>query len=399
MSCEPAERAIRAILSELQQSELYRSHRVVTHLDATHVLWEGRRYVNFASNDYLGLTHHPRVIRAAADAIAREGAGSAASALVTGYGPTHASAEQHIARWKGTESCVLLPSGYQANHAALQTFAAIGAKTRSGIRFLLDKLCHASLIDAIRAAGADFRIFPHDGIDKVRRLLAQAEPGQLQVVVTESIFSMDGDAADLLAIARLKGEHPFMLLLDEAHASGVYGRAGAGLAEELGLSTHVDVTIVTLSKSIGCAGGAVCGSQVFCDALVNLGRAYIFSTSLAPAMAAAADAAISVMQDEPQRQQRVRQFARQVRQELRDMPWPLAPGDSPVIPLVLGSAAAALKAAEHLISQGLMVIAIRPPSVPKGASRLRITLSSEHTDEEIARLLAVVRELPALLAS
>ena len=203
-------------------------------------------------------------------------------------GPCRKSAgSQAIAAWKGTEAAILLPSGYQANLAAIQTLAAIG-KLTGGARFLVDKLTHASLIDAIRGSGEPFRIFPHNHMAKLKRLLQESDKAALQVVVTESIFSMDGDAADLRAIAELKLEHEFFLLLDEAHATGVYGPAGAGLAAEYGLRQIVDVSILTLSKALGGIGGAVCGSAVFCEALVNYGRAYLFSTGVPAAVAAAA---------------------------------------------------------------------------------------------------------------
>ena len=396
MSAGDWERAVRAVLGELNESHLYRSRRLITPLDATHVSWQGRTYVNFASNNYLGLTHHPRVVHAAEKSLHQDGAGSGASALICGYGPAHASAEQHIARWKGTEAAVLLPSGYQANHAAVQTLAAGAEKSGRGIRFLLDKLCHASLIDAVRGTGMPFRVFPHNNLQKLGRLLEEANPRQIQAVITESIFSMDGDAADLAGLARLKQERPFLLLLDEAHASGVYGPGGAGLTAELGLGSLADVLVVTLSKSIGCVGGAVCGSGVFCEALVNFARAYLYSTNVPAAVAAAADAAISVMEHEPQRQQRVREIARRVRSELGQLGLHIPPGDSPIIPMITGSETAALEAGEALMAEGMLVLAIRPPTVPRGTSRLRVTLSSEHTDEEIAQLICAIRELVAV---
>src|SRR5437588_9486068 len=238
------EQGVRAALAELSESHLYRRRRLITPVSSTHAVWQGREYVNFASNNYLGLTHHTQVVRAAETALSRDGIGSGAAALISGYGPTHASAEQHIARWKGFEACVLLPSGYQANQAAVQTLAAGAQQSGKSVRFLLDKLCHASLIDAVRGTGAAFRVFPHNNLQRLRRLLDQAEgDDQLQIVVTESIFSMDGDAAELEGLARLKQERPFLLLLDEAHATGVYGPAGNGLAAELGVQQAVDVSV------------------------------------------------------------------------------------------------------------------------------------------------------------
>jgi 8-amino-7-oxononanoate synthase len=370
-----------------------RSRRPLVPVSSTHVQIDGVEYVNFASNNYLGLTHHPRLIEAACHVIARDGLGSGAAALITGHTAAHAQAEAAIARWKGCDDAVLLPSGYQANLAAVQTLAALGEKRGGGVRFLVDKLAHASLLDAVRAARAEFRVFPHNGLAKVKRLLADAPADQLQVVLTESIFSMDGDAADLAGLVALKRERPFVLLLDEAHGSGVYGPAGSGFAAEMRLQEHVDVSVVTLSKALGGVGGAVCGSKSFCAALVNYGRAFIYTTGVPPFVAAAALTAIDVMRDEPQRQARVRALARRVREAIGAMGFELQTGDSPIIPVVLGEAERAISASMELVKMGLLVPAVRPPTVAKGSSRLRVTLSSDHTDQEVGKLIAVLDEL------
>lgn len=388
------QRLIANELQGLRESDLFRQRRVVTPLDATHVEIDGRRYVSFASNNYLGVTHHPRVINAARRATERRGAGSGAAGLITGYTDAHASAERALAAWKGAEAAVLLPSGYQANHAVVQTLAALAARA-GGVRFLIDKLAHASLVDAVRGSGAPFRVFPHNGLPKLRRLLEARDVGDaaIQVVVTESIFSMDGDAADLPGLVALKREHSFVLVLDEAHAAGVYGPAGAGLAAEVGLQGEVDVSIATLSKALGCVGGVVCASQLFCEALVNFGRAYLFSTSVPPGVAAAAGAALGVLRDEPARQARVRELARLVRAELASSRLQIPPGDAPIIPVILGDAARALAAAEQLRAVGMLVPAVRPPTVPRNGSRLRVTLSCEHTDDEAKVLVEALRRL------
>jgi 8-amino-7-oxononanoate synthase len=380
------ERWIADELELVRSSDRHRSRQLVRPLDAVHVEIDGRRLVNFASNNYLGLTHHPAVIDALREAATSHGAGSGAAALISGYTPAHASAEGTLARWKGTQAAVLLPSGYQANLAAVQTIAAI-AQGRGGVRFLIDKLCHASLIDAVRATGASFRVFPHNHLTKLERLLGEAGEGTAQAVITESIYSMDGDAADLVGLSALRKRFGFIWLLDEAHATGVYGPSGSGLAAELGVSDAVDVSVVTLSKALGAMGGAVCGSSAFCEALVNLGRAFIFSTNIAPAMAAAAEAAMGVVQREPQRRQRVRELAARVRESLA------MPGDSPIVPVILGTETAAMAAAFRLREWGMLVGAVRPPTVARGSSRLRITLSCEHGDEEVAGLIDAIKSL------
>jgi 8-amino-7-oxononanoate synthase len=224
-------------------------------------------------------------------------------------------------------------------------------------------------------------------------LLDEADADQLQVVVTESIFSMEGDAAKLRELVEMKREKNFALLLDEAHGSGVYGTGGAGYANECGVSGDVGVFVATLSKALGCAGGAICGSQVFIDAVANFGRAYVYSTSVPASAAAACAAAIDVMQREPQRQERVRAISLRVRQELQRAGFDLPPGDSPIIPIIVGDDARAIQLAEQVETEGMLVWPMRPPTVARGSSRVRITLSSEHTDLEVDRLCEVLIQL------
>ncbi len=374
-------------LSRRAEAGLLRSRRIVKPLDAVHVEIDGDRYVNFCSNNYLGLTHHPAVIEAMRRAAYDFGAGAGAAGLISGYMPAHESAESAIAAWKNVEAAILFPSGYQANHAAIQTLAALGNAGAGGIRFLVDKLAHASLIDAVQGSGCPWRVVPHGGLAKLRRLLGEAPADQLQVVVSESIFSMDGDAADLRRLVQFKQDFPFILLLDEAHASGVYGADGAGLAAELGVQSDVDLSIVTFSKSAGSAGGAICSSKQIRDAILNFGRAYIYSTSVPPGVAAAIQASVSIMRAEPQRQQRVRDLAKKVRSGLLGAGWKLPPGDSPIIPLIVNEESRALAMSARLAEKKLLVQAVRPPTVPRGTSRLRVTLSCEHSDSEVDGLL------------
>src|SRR5579862_4434182 len=350
-------------LQRLRDLHLFRSRRVFNPIDATHVECDGKKLIHFCSNDYLGFSHHPRIIRSVQKAVEKFGFGSGAAPLITGYTPAHASFETALAKWKGVESAILLPSGYQANLTAIQTAAAIG-QLQGGVRFLIDKLCHASLIDAVRGTAKPFRVFPHNGIAKLRRLLETAAPGELQVVVTESIFSMDGDAADLAALAELKQEHGFFLVLDEAHATGVYGPGGSGLARELSLQSIVDISVLTLSKAMGGIGGAVCSSRRIGDALINHARAYLFSTAVPAATAVAGETAIEIMQQEPARQARLRDLAKKVRAEMASMGIEIPAGDSPIVPVILGDEKAAIDGAEKLLRHGLLVMPVRPPTVP-----------------------------------
>jgi len=227
-------------------------------------------------------------------------------------------------------------------------------------------------------------VYPHNGYAKLERLLREGTG--TQVVLTESIFSMDGDQADLQRLVDLKRAYPFLLVLDEAHATGVYGDAGAGLVNERGLSGVADIHVVTLSKAIGVMGGAVCSTTLWCDLISNLSPAYLFSTSLPPPSAAAALEALDVMRDEPERQQRVRGLAKCVREQLADS-FEIPSGDSPIIPILLGDEESALRAAAQLRLKGMLIVPIRPPTVAAGSSRLRVTVSSIHNDDEISRLI------------
>lgn len=348
----------------------------------------GRSFVNFASNNYLGFTHHPRLLAALRTAA---NVGSGAAGLISGHSSAHALAEETLARWKGTEAAILLPSGYQTNLAVIQTLGAIGSE--GGVRFLIDKLAHASLIDAVRIGGHEFRVFPHNGLAKLERLLADAPAKQMQVVLTESIFSMDGDAADLAGLAELKQRHPFVLVVDEAHGTGVYGQNGAGLIEELHQRAAVDISIVTLSKALGLAGGAACASAAFVRAIENFGRSFIYSTAVAPLTAMLATEAVAICRDEPQHRHRVRALAKHVRSTLHDR-FGCEINESPIIPLQVGDPHRALAAAEQLREHGLLVVAVRPPTVPPGTSRLRVTVSAAHTDEQVEQLLAALGQIP-----
>lgn len=373
-----------------REAQLLRSRRVVEAIDAVHVLIDGRSIVNFSSNNYLGLTHHPRLLNAMKSV---DAAGAGAAALITGFTSLHQRAEKAIAQWKQTEAALLLPSGYQANVAAIQALAGVVESVGKRPIFFADKLVHASLVDALRQTGSPFRVFPHNRFDKLVRLLSELQHNDWPIVVVESIYSMDGDACDLRALCEIKKSHPFTLVLDEAHGSGVYGIAGAGYASELGLRDQVDVSIVTLSKGLGLFGGAIAASTAMCQAVLNFGRAYVYSTNVPPMMAAGVIEALAILRDEPDRIARVRQRAGSLRDQLKQAGIALLPGDSPIVPIVMGSEESALTLSSELLTAGYLVAAIRPPTVAKGTSRLRMTVSSEHSEAEIRGLVdAIMRQ-------
>jgi 8-amino-7-oxononanoate synthase len=335
---------------------------------------DGREVVSFASNDYLGLTHHPAVQAAAIDAIERWGTGSGASRLIVGSRPVHHDLEDAIASWRGTEAAVLFPTGFAANLGLLATLGA------PGVRIVSDELNHASIIDGCRMAranGAEIVVNRHVDLDHLEKELAH--PGcERRVVVADSVFSMDGDLAPLDALIEICARHDSLLVLDEAHA----------VLQPLPDPHDSGVTIIqvgTLSKTIGSLGGFVAAPRMVVDLLVNRARSYIFTTAPSPADTAAALTAIGILRSSE---------GDRLRHRLGDLVERVRPGHrSPIIPIILGDETAALDAARTMLEQGLFVPAIRPPTVPVGTSRLRIALSAAHTDAQIDALLSAVRAL------
>jgi 8-amino-7-oxononanoate synthase len=315
--------------------------------------------VSFASNDYLGLTSHPDVVAAAHEAIDRWGTGAGASRLVVGSRPVHDELEAALAAWKGAEAALLFPSGYAANVGVLTTFGVS--------RILSDELNHASIVDGCRLARGSVEVYRHNDLGHVAALLAD---GPRALVVTDSVFSMDGDEADVPALVELCDRHGALLVLDEAH--DVFGRA---------VPDHV-LRVGTLSKTLGSLGGFVAGPRHFVELLVNRARPFVFSTALPPSAAAAALAALRVVQSDE---------GESLRARLRRHVERVAPGHpSPVVPVVLGDEDSAMAASAALYERGLVVPAIRPPTVPVGTSRLRLALSAAHTDEQVDRLIGAL---------
>jgi 8-amino-7-oxononanoate synthase len=327
----------------------------------------GRDVVNFAANDYLGLGFHPLVSAAAREAIAKWGTGAGAARLVTGTRSLHAELEAQLAAWKGTERALVFPTGYAANLGVLTTLGAEGATIFS------DALNHASIIDGCRLAKARTVVFAHNETAQLETLM-RTTPGR-KLVVTEAIFSMDGDAAPLRELASLCARHDALLIVDEAHAV---------LGPELVDPQCEYVLVGTLSKTLGALGGWVAGTKRTIDLLVNRARTFIFTTGLSPGDTAAALAALRIHRGEEG--ERLRRALRRNVDAIR------AGHPSPIVPIVLGAEAAALDAARALLERGIYIPAIRPPTVPRGTSRLRLTLSAAHTDEMIARLKTALGE-------
>jgi 8-amino-7-oxononanoate synthase len=336
-----------------------------------------REVVSYASNDYLGLTHHPAVVAAAHEALDRWGTGTGASRLVVGSRPLHTELEAELAAWKGTEDAVLFPTGYAANLGLLTTLGG------HDVTILSDELNHASIVDGSRLARATVRVYRHADLDHLSALLAEAtEQAGPTLVVTDSAFSMDGDVADLAGLLDLCGRAGALLVLDEAHAV-----LGPELPSAGDVPTVPVLRMGTLSKSLGSLGGFVAGPRPYVDLLRNRARPFIFTTAPTPADTAAALAAVRVVRS-AEGEALVARLRRHVER--------LRPGHpTPIVPVVLGDEADALAAAARLLDRGLLVPAIRPPTVPPGTSRLRVALSSAHTDEQIDTLAAALADLPS----
>ena len=366
-------------LAGLAAAGLLRSLRPLESPAGPRVRRDDRELWNFASNDYLGLASHPALADAFIDGLRRFGSGAAASRLVSGTLPPHRALEEDLAATKGSEAALLFSSGFATATGSLPALAG-----RHDV-LVLDKLCHACLIDGARLSGATIRVFPHNDLAKLDRLLAgiRARNAAARViVVTESVFSMDGDLCPLAGIVETKDRHGALLFLDEAHAFGVLGPAGMGLAAELGLQQRVDFQMGTFSKAAGLSGGYLACSAAWRDLLVNRARSFIYSTAPPPALAHAAAASLALIRSAE---------GDALRRDLRARIDALAPGHpSPVVPRILGENQAALEAADRLDRLGFLVPAIRYPTVPRGTARLRISLSARHPAAAVDALRAAV---------
>lgn len=369
-------------LRELESLGLLRSLRPIESPAGPRVIRDGMPLWNFASNDYLGLASHPRIAEAMIEGVRRYGAGSAASRLVCGTLPPHAQLEQALAEAKQCEAALTFSSGFATPLGLIP--AVIG---KSGF-ILLDKLCHACLVDAARLSGATIRVFPHNDLTKLERLLTTTRsrhPAARILIATESVFSMDGDTCPLREIVALAESHEALTLLDEAHGFGVLGDTGMGLAERENLQRHITFQMGTLSKAAGVAGGYVAASREWIDLLVNRARSFIYSTAPPPALAHAALASLELIRSNE---------GRQLREKLKSHIAGLsgAPGaaHSAIHAIVLGSNDAALRASASLAEQGFLVPAIRYPTVPRGTARLRISLSAAHPPDAVAALKAAL---------
>jgi 8-amino-7-oxononanoate synthase len=379
-------------LHDLAARDLLRSRRLVEGMQGPEILLDGGRVICLASNNYLGLAGDPRVVQGAIRALEECGAGASASPLISGHMEGHAALEAEIAAWLGCEAALVFGSGYHANIGLLSTLAGEGDVIFS------DELNHASLIDGCRLSRARVCIYRHRDVAHLGALL-DSTSARRRLVITDSVFSMDGDRAPLEELVDLAARYDAWTMLDEAHAIGVFGKEGAGAADAAGLGSRITVRMGTLGKALGSYGAFVAGSRTLIDLLVNRARAYVFSTGLPPAVVGAARAALVAAREEGERRARLWRNARRLHEGLHSAGLRTKPLESTIVPLILGEPAAALSVARRTLERGVFSPAIRPPTVPPGTSRMRLTPIATHTDEQIDRsvtaLVEAVREIGA----
>ena len=363
-----------------QSAGLRRQRRVVRPVSATEVEVDGRLVTAFASNDYLGLSRHPRLIEAIAEGARRFGAGAGASHLVSGHHAVHEALEHELARFAGKPAALACMNGYVANLALLTTLAGEGDAIFS------DQLNHASIVDGARLSRASVSIYPHADVDALKALLGSSTARQ-KLVVTDAVFSMDGDIAPLRALLALCEHHDALLVVDDAHGIGVWGPEGRGSIQALGLQSDCIVYMGTLGKAAGLSGAFVAADQLIIDRLIQRARPLVFSTAASPALAHATLTALELIRSADAARKRLERH----RERLHDVacawqPYRLLASATPIQPLLIGDNATVVRIAEALLQEGLWVPAIRPPTVPAGSARLRITLSAAHSGEDIGRL-------------
>jgi glycine C-acetyltransferase/8-amino-7-oxononanoate synthase len=379
---------LRRELDQIRADGLYRTLRTIGSAQGPRIVIDSREFLNFSSNDYLGLANDPILKRAASQAIETHGVGAGASRLVCGNLQPYDELERKLAVFKAKEAAVVFGSGYAAN------IGTIPALVGKGDVVILDKLDHASIIDGARQSGATIRVYPHKNLKKLEDVLQQCAARRRKLIVTETVFSMDGDLAPLAEIAALKEKYGAWLMIDEAHATGLYATNRRGLAEAAGVEDKIDVTLGTLSKALGGAGGFIVGSQTLIDWLRNRARSLIYSTALPPSVCAAAAAAVEFVMSDAGHARRD-QLWRNV-SELKNGLSALGVQNesrSAIIPIIIGDEQDAVNTSKQLFDRGLFVPAIRYPTVPKAKARLRVTVTAAHSSGDIATFLKEFRAL------
>lgn len=368
-------------LQEIEQRGLYRQMRLVDGAQDSSVLLSGREVLLLSSNNYLGIANHPALKHAAQQAIEGYGCSAGASRLISGHMTLHQQLETKIATFKHTEAALVFPTGYHAN------VGTISALLGPGDIVFSDALNHASIIDGCRLSRAEVKVFRHCDMRHLEELLSASSSSGRRLIVTDSVFSMDGDVAPLADIVTLARRYNAWIMVDEAHGTGVFGTHGAGLADALGLENDIDIHMGTLGKALGGFGAYVAGSHELIAWLINRARSFVFTTGIPPAVAATAIAALDIVIDEPDRRRQLWDNAAFLREGLIALGYTVGPTQSPILPVIIGDATKTMTVAAALIEQGVWAHGIRPPTVPVGTSRLRVTPIATHTQSQLSTAL------------
>ena len=345
---------------------------------------DGAEKLLFCSNNYLNLANDPRICAAAAEAINQYGVGSAASRLISGTMTPHVELEEAFAAFLKKEAALYFPSGWSANQALLTTLPS------KGDLVLIDKFDHASIIDAVKACDADFRTYRRGQSDRIEKYLADTQYNR-RFIVTESVFSMDGDTADLRQLVQLKNKYNAILIVDEAHAIGCFGDTGAGLCQQEGVLKDVDIIVAPLGKAPAVAGGIIAGKKVVVDYLINKARPFIYTTAPSPVIAAAALKSLEIIRTEPARRKQLADNAAFLRNALTDMGLDIGNSTTHIIPAILGDSEKTVAVSKKLFESGCFISAIRPPTVPTGSARLRISVQANHTQKQLEKLCQTLK--------
>ncbi|MEO6976462.1 MAG: 8-amino-7-oxononanoate synthase [Gallionella sp.] len=373
-------------LNERASLGLLRQRRMLQSPQAPHILVDGKSYLSFCSNDYLGLANHPKLIAALQLGAQQHGVGSGAAHLVSGHGAAHHQLEQELAAFVGKPAALLFSTGYMANLGVVQ--ALVGKNDT----VFADKFNHASLNDAMQLSRAKVKRYRHNDMAQLAQLLGQAEKGR-KLVITDAVFSMDGDLAPLPELLTLCEQHDAWLLIDDAHGFGVLGAQGRGSLAHFGIASERVICMATLGKAAGVFGAFVAAEQVVIDTLVNHARSYVYTTATPPALASALLESLQQIEQGDGLRGHLQRLIVQLRSGLRGLPWPVMPSATAIQPLLVGGNQAALELSEKLRERGIWVAAIRPPTVPQGTARLRITLSAAHGVADVTRLTETLHEL------
>ncbi len=371
-------------LKKIKRAGLYRELNIVEGSQGTHIEIKGKTYLSFCSNNYLGLANNPLVIKAVKDAVEKYGWGTGASRLVSGNMRMHKALEGEISRFKEKEASIVFPTGYMAN------IGTISSLVSKGDLVICDKLNHASIIDGCRLSGADFRVYPHCDMEKLENILKKSTKYPHKLIVTDTVFSMDGDIAPLPDIVRIAHKYKAMVMVDEAHGTGVFGKKGRGVVEHFNLSKKVSIVMGTLSKAVGSLGGYVSGDADLINFLRNKARPFMYTTALPPAVCAASITGIKLIRKNPSLRKSLWNNVRYLKEKLDLLNLNVIPSESPIIPILIGDAKKAVDVSKILYKNGILIPAIRPPTVPARSSRLRMTVMSTHTKKDLEKLLDVL---------